>query len=109
MEYKGFIGNVVYDDEARIFHGDVINTKDVITFKGTSVDEIETAFKDSVDDYLSWCKSENVIPEKPYSGKFNLRISPELHRKAAVEASRKKVSLNKFVESAIIDEIEHCG
>ncbi len=105
MKYKGYIGNVVYDDEAKIFHGDVINTRDVITFQGTTVEEIETAFKDSIDDYLNWCKDEGEEPEKPYSGKFNLRISPELHRKIVIASHKMNLSLNKFVEKALIDEL----
>ena len=40
MEYKGYIGKVEIDDEAGIFYGDVINIGDVITFEGTSVDEL---------------------------------------------------------------------
>jgi len=105
MNYKGYIGNVVYDDEAKIFHGDIINTNDVITFQGTSVDEIEQAFKESIDDYINWCKEEGCSPEKPYSGKFNLRISPELHREIAIASSKNNLSLNKFVEKALMDEL----
>ena len=107
IEYKGYIGFVTFDDEAKIFHGEVINTKDVITFQGTSVSQIEKAFHDSVNDYLQWCKEEGVEPEKPYSGKFNLRITPELHREAAVHAHKLNMSLNKFVEKAIVDEISN--
>ena len=107
MEYKGYIGIVNYDSDAKIFHGDVINTKDVITFPGTSVKEIEKAFKGSIDDYIKWCNEEGVNPEKPYSGKFNLRISPELHREIAVASTKMNLSLNKFVEKALIDELSH--
>jgi predicted HicB family RNase H-like nuclease len=105
MEYKGYMGMVNYDAEAKIFHGDVINTRDVITFQGTSVKEIEKSFRDSVDDYLEWCGKEGQEPEKPYSGKFNLRISPELHREAAVASARMNLSLNRFVEKALMDEL----
>jgi predicted HicB family RNase H-like nuclease len=105
MEYKGYMGTVEYDDEAKLFHGDIINTKDVITFQGTTVDEIETAFKESIDDYILWCKKEGVEPEKPYSGKFNLRLSPELHKEIAIKAKRLKISINSFVEKALADEI----
>jgi len=94
MEYKGNIGVVEYDHEAEIFHGDIINTKDVITFQGTSVEEIEKAFEDSIDDYLDWCKSEGTQPEKPYSGRFNLRLSPELHREVALKAKKMKLSID---------------
>jgi len=105
MEYKGYLGTVEYDSKAKIFHGDVINTKDVITFQGTTVREIEKAFKDSIDDYISWCKEEGVEPEKPYSGKFNVRLSPELHKQIAILAKKKHISLNSLVEKAIINEI----
>ena len=94
-----------YDAQAKIFHGDNINTRDVITFQGTTVDEIERAFKDSIDDYIAWCKEEGVEPEKPYSGKFNVRVSPELHRQVAVAAKKMRMSLNSFVEKAITDEM----
>ena len=105
MEYKGYLGTVEYDTQAKIFHGDIINTRDVITFQGTTVEEIERAFRDSIDDYVAWCKEEGVEPEKPYSGKFNVRVSPELHRQAAVAAKKMRVSLNSFVEKAITDEM----
>ena len=59
MKYKGYIGQVTYDDEAKLFHGEVIDLKDVITFQGTTVKELETAFKDSIDDYLAWCEERN--------------------------------------------------
>jgi len=105
LEYKGFLGNVVYDAQAKIFHGDIINTRDVITFQGTTVKEIEKAFKDSINDYLNWCKEEGVEPEKPYSGKFNVRLPPELHKQIAILARKKNESLNRFVEKAIKNEI----
>jgi len=108
MNYKGFVGHVEYDDEAKIFHGDVINTRAVITFQGSSVKEIEKSFRDSIDDYLDWCKERGKDPEKPYSGKFNLRISPELHREISIVSRKNNLSLNKFVEKALLDELASC-
>ena len=105
MEYKGFIGKVDFDDVAGIFHGEVLNTRDVITFQGTTVAEIEKAFTESIDDYMNWCKQEGVEPEKPYSGKFNLRLSPELHREIAITAKKLNISINNFVEKALKDEL----
>lgn len=105
MTYQGYIGDVEYDDQARLFHGEVVNTRDVITFQGTSVAELEQAFHASVDDYISWCEEEGIRPEKPYSGKFNLRLSPELHRELAIAAKRLDTSINAFVERAIQDEL----
>ena len=64
LKYKGYVGQAVYDDEARIIHGDVIGLRSVITFQGKSVDELEQAFRDSIDDYLDWCKERGEEPEK---------------------------------------------
>ena len=105
IEYNGYIGIVTYDSDAKLFHGDVVNTRDVITFQGTTVSEIEKAFIESIDDYLDWCKEEGVAPEKPYSGKFNLRLSPELHKEIAITAKKMNISINNFVEKAIQDEL----
>ncbi|GHV73495.1 antitoxin HicB [Spirochaetia bacterium] len=105
MEYRGYLGTVEYDADAKLFHGDIVNTRDVITFQGTTVEEIERAFKDSIEDYLAWCKEEEVEPEKPYSGKFNVRLPPELHKEAAITARKLKLSINRFVEKAITDEL----
>ena len=105
MTYKGFVGVVEYDDEARIFSGEVINTRTVLTFQGTSVDEVEREFHASVDDYLAWCEEDGVAPEKPYSGKFNVRLTPLFHSQVAVAARKAGLSLNGFVEKSLHDEI----
>ncbi len=101
MKYKGYIGVVNYDDEAKIFHGDVIGLKDVITFQGTSVKEIEKSFKDSIDDYLTWCKEHGEKPEKTFSGKLNLRMTPDLHAQLVLEAARKGISLNDLINEKL--------
>ena len=107
IEYKGYIGDVTFDSDAHLFHGEIINTRDVITFQGKTVEELEKAFQESIDDYLKWCEEDGVEPEKPYSGRFNLRLSPELHKEVAITAKRLKLSINKFVEKAVEDELSH--
>ena len=79
MKYKGYAGMVIFDDEAGIFHGEVVNTRDVITFQGTCVEELRQAFNDSVDDYLEFCAERGEEPEKPFSGQFVTRVSPDAH------------------------------
>ncbi|MCR5776607.1 MAG: type II toxin-antitoxin system HicB family antitoxin [Lachnospiraceae bacterium] len=106
MNYKGYIGRVEYDDENHVFTGNVINTRTVITFQGSTVDEIENEFRASVEDYLEWCREDGVEPEKPYSGKFNVRFSPELHQQAALGAKLLGISLNSFVEKSVRDELK---
>ena len=106
MEYKGYIGKVEFDSEAGIFHGEVINVRDVITFEGSSVDELNQAFKDSIDDYLEFCASREEEPEKPFSGKFIVRLSPELHRKAYLKAKLSAKSLNSWVGEVLEQALE---
>jgi predicted HicB family RNase H-like nuclease len=101
MKYKGYIGHVEYDDDAKIFHGEVLGIKDVVTFQGITVDEIEQAFKDSVNDYLAFCKERGEEPARPFSGKFNLRIPPALHAKLSVAAQLKGESLNNYISQIL--------
>lgn len=97
LNYKGYTGHAIFDDEAGLFHGEVENTRDVITFQGRSVDELETAFRESIDDYLEWCAARGKSPDKPFSGRLVLRMPPPLHRRLATEASRQGKSLNTVV------------
>jgi predicted HicB family RNase H-like nuclease len=97
MQYKGYVGKVEFDDEAGIFCGEVLDTRDVITFQGRSVDELKTAFRGSIDDYLAFCEERGEEPDKPFSGQFVTRISPELHRQANLAASISGKSLNAWV------------
>lgn len=94
MKYKGYTARVEFDSGASVFHGEVEGVRDVITFEGTSVEELKKSFQDSVDDYLAMCEGRNEEPDKPYSGKFVVRVDPELHRELAVAASEIGKSLN---------------
>jgi predicted HicB family RNase H-like nuclease len=98
MEYKSYVGQVSFDDEADIFHGEVVNTRDVITFQGRSVEEIRQAFCDSIDEYLEWCNERGKIPDKPFSGKLIVRIPPALHRSIFLSAKHEGKSLNRWIE-----------
>lgn len=101
MQYKGYSGRVEYDDDAEIFHGEVIGLRDVITFQGTTVEEIKRAFKESVDDYIDFCAQLGHAPEKPFTGKFMLRLSPDLHRKVYVAAKQSGESINSWVNEQL--------
>ena len=107
MEYKGYFAKVEFDDEADIFHGEVINLRDVITFEGETVSELKVAFHDSVDDYLAFCAERGEEPEKPYSGKFVVRVEPELHKNITIEARKTGKSLNIWVKDAIHRALKH--
>jgi predicted HicB family RNase H-like nuclease len=97
LKYKGYTGHVEFDDESGIFHGEVLDLRDVITFQGKSVEEIKKAFRDSIDDYLEFCKERNEKADKPFSGRLMVRLPPRLHRKVFISARREGKSLNQWI------------
>lgn len=104
MKYKGYVAEIEYDPESEIFCGRVANIRDVITFHGRSVDELRQEFQASVDDYIEMCDELGEEPEKPFSGRFVVRMPPELHRQAALCAKKKGVSLNAWVVHAVREQ-----
>ena len=78
-----------------------MNLADVITFQGRSIDDLKQALADSVEDYLEFCALKGRKPEKPYSGRFNVRIAPELHQRIAQKANADGKSLNHWVAEAL--------
>jgi predicted HicB family RNase H-like nuclease len=101
MKYKGYEAAVQFDEGANVFHGEVINTRDVITFQGTTVKQLKKAFEDSVEDYLAFCQERGEKPDKPFSGNFVVRIRPELHRKLYTQAKKSGKSLNALIEERL--------
>ncbi len=107
MEYKGYLAEVAFDDEARILHGEVVNTRDVITFQADDVAVLEEEFHKSVDVYLQFCQEIGQEPEKPFSGKFVVRLSPKAHRQAYLAAKRAGKSLNTWVSDVLQEKLPH--
>jgi predicted HicB family RNase H-like nuclease len=113
MQYKGYTAKVEFDDEAEIFHGEVIGIKDVVTFQGKTAKELKKVFRESVDDYLSFCKERDEAPDKPFTGKFVVRISPELHRKIYLSAKLSNESINAWLndkmDRVVNEELKEYG
>lgn len=101
LTYKGYIGKVELDEEENELHGRVINTRDMITFIGRTVQEAKRALKESVDAHLAFCAAQGVEPGKPYSGKILLRVAPELHAAAVAQAAIEDQSLNEYLKSLL--------
>jgi len=95
--YKGYHGKVDYDSESALFHGEVVDLRDVITFQGKSVDELKHAFQESIDDYIAFCKERGEAPEKLFTGKLMLRLPPAVHRKVHLEAKQSGKSINEYI------------
>ncbi len=101
LEYKGFIGEVDFDENARTFYGKVVNANVLISFRGRTVDELEQSYHDVVDTYLEDCRQEGREPEKPYSGKITVRVEPVLHKRVAIKAASCKKSMNEYLSGLI--------
>ncbi len=101
MTHKGYAARVEYSEEDGCFVGHIAGIRDVIGFHGESVAELRAAFEKAVDDYLETCKKLGQRPNHPYSGQFRLRLSPELHARAAMAAETKGKSLNAWVSEVI--------
>ncbi len=101
MHYKGYIGSVEFSENDRLFYGKVMGVHALISYEGTTAEELILDFHAAVDDYLTLCEEKGIMPEKAYKGSFNVRISPELHREAAIYANSHEMSLNSFIEYAV--------
>lgn len=103
MKYKGYTGTVEYSEKDACLFGRLVGIDDIISYEGESVSEIQQAFHEAVDDYLSDCAAAGKQPNKPYSGKFILRLDPELHARLALQAQEAGKSLNQYA----VDVLAH--
>ena len=101
MEYKGYRARIYYDGDDDIFVGEVLGIRDSLNFHGYSLDECKAMFRQSIENYLDYCKEVGKEPDKEYRGMFNVRIAPELHRAAVKEAENQGITLNQFVSDSI--------
>ena len=101
LHYKGYVGSVEFSEKDGVFHGKVIGIKSLISYEGDSVQTITQDFRNAIDEYLEDCAKHGDEPEKSFKGSFNVRVESELHRKAAMAALSRDISLNAFVEDAI--------
>ena len=101
LSYKNYNGTVEYSKEDKCLFGKVVGVKSLLSYEGTSVEELETEFQNVINEYLKDCEERGVTPEQPYKGSFNVRINPELHRTIAIYAIENGKSLNAAVEEAL--------
>ncbi len=106
LEYKGYHASIEYDAEDDIFVGEVFGITDSLNFHGTSVIELKEMFEQSIDNYLELCEKIGKNPDKEFKGTFNVRIPPEMHKKAALAAAEQKITLNQYVMRAINQSFE---
>jgi predicted HicB family RNase H-like nuclease len=109
LRRKGYAARVEFDAGDGIFFGRIAGIEDGVGFHSDTVPGLVAAFEEAVDDYLETCAAVGKPPEKPYSGKMMLRVSPEVHAKAALAAKLAGKSLNQFGEEALREAADRMG
>lgn len=107
LQYKGYTTAIEFSAADGLLFGKLDGISDLVNFMGENAKEVEQAFHEAVDEYLDFCREVGKEPEKPYRGSFNVRIPPELHRAAAARARESGLTLNRFVEAALREKVEH--
>lgn len=101
IEYQGYFGSVNFSDEDEVFFGKVEFIRSLISYEGTDVQSLKSAFYEAVDEYLSDCAENEIEPEHPFKGSFNIRPGTQLHRQAAITAQQRGINLNALVTEAL--------
>lgn len=107
LEYKDYLGSVEVDVAQGILYGKLLFLRDVVSYHSEDVASIETAFRAAVDDYLQTCDQLGEQPDVPCKGSLNVRVGPELHKKAAVAAHLEDISLNEWIKSAFVSKLDN--
>ena len=103
LKYKNYIGSVEYDLTDKCLYGKILFIDDLITYEGETIEELENAFYEMVDDYLETCNELGKNPQKTYSGTFNVRTGPQIHQALAEIAELENISLNKLIVNIVSD------
>lgn len=101
MRHKGYSAAIRYSEEDGFLVGRILGINDIVSFHGHSVEEVREQFAIALDSYLSDCEEIGKDPERPYSGKLNLRLSPDFHKAIAIEAETTGQSLNDVIVAAL--------
>ena len=103
MEYKGYIATIEYDDSVELLHGEVINAAPypIVSFEAADVEGLKREFRISLEEYLASCKEDGVEPQRPFSGKLNLRLGTDLHRRVAISAAQNGMSINSWIKDTL--------
>lgn len=107
FNHNGYSGSCTASIEDGCLHGRILFINDLITYEGNTISELYEAFRSAVDNYIAYCAKTGKPANKPYSGSFNIRITPELHKAAAQSAKRADITLNEYVRLTIEKEINH--
>ena len=101
MKYEDYQAKIEYDEDLDQFRGEILGLNGGADFYGKNPKELRTEFKKSLEVYLAVCKENGIEPRRNFSGKFNLRISPELHERLAIAAKAEGKTINSIAQEAL--------
>lgn len=107
LSYKGYHARPEYSAADELFYGVILGISDLVDFSAENAKDIKKEFEKAVDDYIAFCDEIGVEPQKEYSGTFNVRVPPELHKKASIMAASQNITMNKFVEIALQSAVDN--
>jgi predicted HicB family RNase H-like nuclease len=105
LKYKDFVGVVGYSAEDEVFHGKIEGIDGLVTFEAENSKDLKKAFEEAVDDYIVFCNGKGINPYKSFTGTFNVRVKPDLHKRAYQRALQRGISLNQVVSEALAHEL----
>lgn len=105
MTLDGYHAKIEYDEELDLFRGEILALNGGADFYGKNPKELRAEFKKSLQVFLEVCKEKGIPPRKHFSGKFNLRISPELHEQLAIAAQAEGKSINMLAQEALLSRV----
>ncbi|MDE6577576.1 MAG: type II toxin-antitoxin system HicB family antitoxin [Muribaculaceae bacterium] len=109
LKYKGYTGSVEFSEEDDCLFGQVQGLKNnLISYEGSTIEELRNDFEESINCYLESCASRNIEPEVPFNGNFMIKMSTDLHRRLAQMAESTGITINELITKAISNELNHC-
>ncbi len=105
MTVDDFTARIEYDADLDQFRGEILGLSGGADFYGRNPKELRTEFKKSLKVFLEVCREKGIEPRRQYSGKFNLRISPELHERLAIVAQAEGKSINALAQEALQERV----
>lgn len=107
MKYGDYVGTIEFDTDNKNLFGRVVGISDKIIYEGNTLEELENDFKESIDEYVDFCKEVGKVPDKSFSGKILFRTNPELHSRIALQAQKHGKSINSWLNELVSKEV--CG
>lgn len=101
MKYENFTISIRYDEPNDLLIARVVESTDEVEARGKCVEEVKQGIIQAVDAYLVECKRQGKAPGRRFSGKFWVRLDPQVHKRLFQQAERRRLSMNQLFNDLI--------